>query len=80
MLGYDDTLTEQALDAAARYFDKPRLVVLEDIGTYLASHPNVESLRRLLCFGGAHFVKFFTRLMISMIVPDLLSTIWNCRR
>lgn len=58
MLVYDDALTEQALDAAARYLDKPRSVVLEDIGTYLASHPNVEALRRLLRFGGAHFVEF----------------------
>ena len=58
MLVYDDALTEQALDAAARYLDKPRSVVLEDIGTYLASHPNVETLRRLLRFGGAHFVDF----------------------
>ena len=58
MLIYEDTLTEQALDATARFLDKPRADVLEDIGTYLASHPNVEALRRLLRFGGAHFVEF----------------------
>ena len=58
MLVYDDALTEQALDAAARYLDRPSSVVLEDIRTYLASHPNVEALRRLLRFGGAHFVEF----------------------
>ena len=33
-------------------------MVLENIGTYLASHPNVEALRRLLRFEGAHFVEF----------------------
>ena len=32
--------------------------MLEDIGTYLASHPNVEALRRLLRFGGTHFIEF----------------------
>ena len=58
MLIYEDTLTEQALDATARFLDKPRTDVLEDIGTYLASHPNVEALRRLLRFGGAHFIEF----------------------
>ena len=58
MLIYEDTLTEQALDATARFLDKPRTDVLEDIGTYLASHPNVEALRRLLRFGGAHFIVF----------------------
>lgn len=58
MLIYEDTLTEQALDATARFLDKPRTDVLEDIGTYLASHPNVEALRRLLHFGGAHFIEF----------------------
>jgi hypothetical protein len=58
MLIYEDTLTEQALDATARFLDKPRTDVLEDIGTYLASHPNVEALRRLLRFGGAHFFEF----------------------
>ena len=58
MLIYEDTLTEQALDATVRFLDKPRTDVLEDIGTYLASHPNVEALRRLLRFGGAHFIEF----------------------
>ena len=58
MLIYEDTLTEQALDATARFLDKPRTDVLEDIGTYLTSHPNVEALRRLLRFGGAHFIEF----------------------
>ena len=58
MLIYEDTLTEQALDATARFLDKPRTDVLEDIGTYLASHPNVEALRRLLRFGGTHFIEF----------------------
>ena len=64
------------LDAAARYLDKPRLVALEDIGTYLASHLNVEALRRLLRFGGAHFVDFLYSLddlhdLARLAVDDL---------
>ena len=78
MLIYEDTLTEQALDATARFLDKPRTDVLEDIGTYLASHPNVEALRKLLRFGGAHFVEFCILWMTCMIAPGLPSMIWNC--
>ena len=33
-------------------------MLLEDIGTYFAFHPNVEALRRLLRFGGADFIEF----------------------
>ncbi|WP_299349971.1 heme NO-binding domain-containing protein [uncultured Shimia sp.] len=48
MLHYDDALTWDVLDAAALSLGVPRETVLEDIGTYLVSHPNVEALRRLL--------------------------------
>ncbi|WP_127115087.1 heme NO-binding domain-containing protein [Shimia sediminis] len=58
MLHYDDALTWTVLDAAARSLAVPRETVLEDIGTYLVSHPNVEALRRLLRFGGVSFVEF----------------------
>lgn len=58
MLHYDDALTWAVLDAAARSLGVPRETVLEDIGTYLVSHPNVEALRRLLRFGGVSFVEF----------------------
>lgn len=58
MLHYDDALTEAVLAALARSLGVPRDTVLEDIGTYLVSHPNVEALRRLLRFGGVSFVEF----------------------
>ncbi len=38
--------------------NRPRDDVMEDIGTYLVSHPNVEALRRLLRFGGVTFIEF----------------------
>ncbi|MDO6726362.1 MAG: heme NO-binding domain-containing protein [Cognatishimia sp.] len=58
MLHYDDVLTEQVLDAIAAAVHIPRDVVLEDIGTYLVTHPNVEALRRLLRFSGVSFLEF----------------------
>lgn len=58
MLTYDDALTVDLLDAVSRVLKRPRNDVMEDIGTYLVSHPNVEALRRLLRFGGVTFVEF----------------------
>ncbi len=58
MLTYDDDITPALLDAVSDVLDRPRDEVMEDIGTYLVSHPNVEALRRLLRFGGVTFVEF----------------------
>mmetsp|Transcript_7554 Transcript_7554/g.12953 ORF Transcript_7554/g.12953 Transcript_7554/m.12953 type:complete len:196 (+) Transcript_7554:2856-3443(+) len=58
MLIYDDDITPRILDAVSQVLDRPRADVMEDIGTYLVSHPNVEALRRLLRFGGVTFVEF----------------------
>lgn len=58
LLSYDDALTEAVIVKAADQLQRPRETVLEDLGTYLVSHPNLESLRRLLRFGGVSFVDF----------------------
>lgn len=58
MLRYDPAVTWQVLDAITGTLGKARDDVLEDIGTYLVSHPNTEALRRLLRFGGVDFVEF----------------------
>jgi len=58
MLTYENELTVQVLDLIAGTLDKPLPDVLEDIGTYLVSHPNVEAVRRLLRFSGENFVEF----------------------
>jgi hypothetical protein len=58
MLSYDARLTSRVIDAAARRLDRPRETVLEDLGTFLVSHPSLERLRRLLRFGGVSFVDF----------------------
>lgn len=73
MLRYDDGVTERILQGAMRVLDKPRAVLLEDIGAYLAS---IESLRRLLRFGGADYWEFLASLdelpgRTLMALPEL---------
>jgi hypothetical protein len=58
MLTHDPALTRQVLAAAAQVLARPEAEVLEDLGTYIVSHPNVGALRRLLRFGGEGFVDF----------------------
>lgn len=76
MLDYDDALTDAVIDAAAGQLRRPRDALLEDLGTYLVSHPNREALRRLLRFGGVTFVDFLHSLddlpgRGRLAVPDL---------
>ncbi|MEZ5674612.1 Haem-NO-binding [Thalassovita litoralis] len=76
MLFYDDALTDQVLGGIVSLLNKPRDEVLEDIGTYLVSHPNAEALRRLLRFGGVDFMEFLHSLddlpdRARMAVSDL---------
>jgi hypothetical protein len=58
MLIYDEGQTTQILEAASIVLGRPKFELMEDLGTYLVSHPNTESLRRLLRFGGVTFVEF----------------------
>ncbi len=62
MLSYDDDVTPGILAAVCDVLDRPYDELMEDIGTYLVSHPNVEALRRLLRFGGVDFVDFLMSL------------------
>lgn len=81
MLRYDDTLTTTMLEVAAHRLSKPLDVTLEDLGTYLVANPRLESIRRLLRFGGEDFLEFLhsledlpgrARLAVSDLeVPDL---------
>jgi len=58
MLIYPDEVTPHLLASAGQHLGKDVETLLEDIGTYLVSNPNVEALRRLLRFGGVTFVEF----------------------
>ena len=76
MLIYDDDLTYRTIDAASKLLGKTREVLLEDLGTYLISHPAVDAVRRLLRFGGVNFEDFLHSLddlpdRVRLAVPDL---------
>jgi hypothetical protein len=58
MLRYDPATTHDIIHATATVLRRPRDSILEDFGTYLVSHPNLERLRRLLRFGGVDFIEF----------------------
>lgn len=58
LLVYPDALTDAVINSAAMLLEKPRETLLEDLGTYLVSHKNLEALRRLLRFSGVSFVDF----------------------
>jgi len=58
------------------FWGKPHTDILEDIGTYLVAHPNLEAVRRLMWFGGTDFQDFLQSLddlpgRVRMAVPDL---------
>jgi hypothetical protein len=55
---YAPTVTELVIGTAVKVLARPRDLLLEDMGTYLVSHPNSERIRRLLRFGGTNFVEF----------------------
>ena len=76
MLTYPTELTDRIIDAAALILHHTRPSVLEDLGTYLVSHQNLEALRRLLRFGGVNFADFLNSLEElpergRLAVPDL---------
>jgi hypothetical protein len=76
MLSYDADLTERVIEAACQVLNRPRDSILEDLGTYLVSHRNVEAVRRLLRFGGVTFGGFLNSLEDlpergRLAVPDL---------
>lgn len=58
MLSQDPAVTRQVLTAASDVLSRPEAELLEDMGTYLVSHPSVGALRRLLRFSGEGFVEF----------------------
>ncbi len=77
LLTYPDHMTVQVIDVACEILGKPCDTFLEDLGTYLVSHPNLEPVRRLLRFGGETFMEFLCSLddlpeRARLAVPDLI--------
>lgn len=58
MLNYEPATVARVLEAAVLSLDKAGDAILEDIGTYLITHPNNEGLRRLMRYGGIDFIDF----------------------
>lgn len=76
MLSYEKTYTPSLLDAIATLLDRPRASVMEDIGIYLMTNPDIDAVRRLLRFGGMDFADFLHSLddlrdRARLAVPDL---------
>jgi len=76
MLVYENDVSSRVLNALSADLNRPTTEILEDVGTYLVSHPNMEGLRRLLRFGGASYVEFLHSLddladRVRLAVSDL---------
>ena len=76
MLHYDDDLLERVIDVSLDVLDRDRDGFLEDLGTYLVSHPKREALRRLLRFCGTSFIECLHALddlpgRVHLAIPDL---------
>lgn len=57
MLNYDAAYLQRVLKGCSISLDRAPSVILEDIGTYLVTHENHASVRRLMRFGGDTFVE-----------------------
>ncbi|MCR8828150.1 heme NO-binding domain-containing protein [Pseudosulfitobacter koreensis] len=57
MLMYDDAIAPRLIAAVGAVLGRSEPDLMEDVGTYLVSHPNTEGLRRLMRFGGVTFVE-----------------------
>jgi hypothetical protein len=76
MLRYEAGLADRVGGIAARVLGRPVEVIWEDVGTHLVTNPDREGLRRLLRFGGLHFVDFLHSLeelpgRARLALPDL---------
>ncbi|WP_300551263.1 heme NO-binding domain-containing protein [Roseovarius sp.] len=58
MMMYEPQVTKLLLAAVGERLAKTVPELLEDIGTYMISHPDSDAPRRLLRFGGVDFVDF----------------------
>ncbi|WP_170125378.1 heme NO-binding domain-containing protein [Jannaschia seohaensis] len=73
---YDDAVFARVLTAAATLLDQPETGVMEDVGTFICTHPPLEAVRRLFRFCGETFRDFLYSLdeidaRARMALPDL---------
>lgn len=77
LLPYPAEVTDRLLAAAATRLDRDGGCLLEDLGTYLVSHPARAGVRRLLRFGGSDYREFLYSLedlpaRARLALPDLV--------
>lgn len=77
LLPYPPEVTDRLLAAAAARLDRDSACLLEDLGTYIVSHPARAAVRRLLRFGGSDFRDFLHSLedlpaRARLALPDLV--------
>ena len=58
MLEYPDAMMPACVQSAAAVLHKQPNAVLEDLGTWLVTDPDLEPLRRLMRFSGTSFIDF----------------------
>ena len=76
LLTYDVELTLKVIRIASSQLEKSEHALLEDLGTYLVSDPKMDSIRRLLRFGGIDYADFVSSLdelpeRVRLAVPNL---------
>lgn len=76
MLRYDAGLADRIGEIAARVLGRPVEAVWEDVGTHLVTNPDRDGMRRLLRFGGLHFIDFLHSLeelpgRARLALPDI---------
>ena len=84
MLLYDDSVTFDVLAGACAELGRDQAEVLEDIGTFIVSHPGLEAVRRLLRFAGVTYVDFLHSLddlpdRVRLAVADLYLPVLELR-
>lgn len=73
---YDDRMMQQVFDAAATSLGVDVSALLEDLGTWICTHPPLEPVRRLFRFSGNDFEEMLFSLdemheRAAMALPDL---------
>lgn len=76
MLRYEAGLADRIAGIAARVLGRTAEAIWEDVGTHLVTTPDREGVRRLLRFGGLHFIDFLHSLeelpgRVRLALPDI---------
>lgn len=62
LLFYDDEITDRVLDALTKVLNRERSDIIEVLGSFVVSESTLQSVRKLLRFGGENYVEFLQSL------------------